>query len=462
MSRLVVVSNRVAKPDTVKGGAHGGLAVGVFAAMEESGGIWFGWNGRIENRPSTEVREESRGNIDFITVGLRQNEYKNFYLGYSNNVIWPLFHQRPDLMRYRNHYRAGYLGVNRKFANHLLHYLKPDDTIWIHDYQLIPMAKMLREAGVKSKIGFFLHTPFPAFDLLRALPYYDNMLDELLNYDLVGFHTPIDQFDYHQAIEHTFGGTITETNHITCHGHEQDTGVYPIGVDPEDIETAANKGVSTKEYLQLREELGDRKLIIGVDRLDYSKGIFHRFQAYDQLLKNNQDLHRKLVYMQVAPTSRGDVKAYEQLAKQVEQSAGHVNGTYADFDWTPLRYINRGFRRSTVIALYNMSHIGFVTPLRDGMNLVAKEYVAAQNPEDPGVLVLSKMAGAAYELDAALIVNPYDTEAVADTLAKAIRMPLDERIDRWKQMMAIIRKNDIVAWQRNFRQDLRHYPHKLF
>lgn len=458
MSRLVVVSNRVARPEALKGGAQGGLAVGVLAAMSEAGGLWFGWNGRIENRPTTDVREERKDNIDFVTIGLRQKEYQNFYAGFSNNVIWPLFHQRPDLMRYRNHYRAGYLGVNRKYANHLLAYLRPDDTIWIHDYQLIPMAKMLREAGVTCPIGFFLHTPFPAFDLLRALPCYEKMLEELLNYDLVGFHTGIDEHNYHEAIRVACQGNTVD-GHVTCGDHQQQTGVYPIGVAPDAIVESASRGQSTQEYKQLRKELGDRKLIIGVDRLDYSKGIFHRFQSYDLLLKNNPKLHRKLVYMQVAPTSRGDVKAYAQLAQQVEQSAGHVNGTYADFDWTPIRYINRGFRRKTIIALYNMSHIGFVTPLRDGMNLVAKEYVAAQNPEDPGVLVLSKMAGAAEELDGALIVNPYDIESVSEALAKAIQMPLEERIDRWKRMMEVLHRNDIDTWQRRFRQDLKAHPH---
>ncbi|MFM2484108.1 alpha,alpha-trehalose-phosphate synthase (UDP-forming) [Celerinatantimonas yamalensis] len=461
MSRLIVVSNRVARPDALSKGAQGGLAVGVLAAMAENGGLWFGWNGRIENRSTSEVREERRKNIDFVTVGLRQNEYNNFYRGYANSVLWPLFHQRPDLMNYRHHYRMGYLGVNRKYVDYLLPYLKKDDVIWIHDYQLIPMARMLREAGVKSPIGFFLHTPFPPLDLLRALPDHREVLNEMLHYDLLGFHTLTDERDFHESIRYSLNGDISPSGLIECQGHQVKTGVYPIGIETADIPNLVQSGKLSKEYQQLKKELSDRKLLIGVDRLDYSKGIFHRFQAYEQLLKHHGELHRNIVYMQVAPTSRGDVQAYGQLAQQIDQAAGHVNGTYADFDWTPLRYLNRGFRRNTVLALYNLSHVGFVTPLRDGMNLVAKEFVAAQDGEDPGVLVLSKMAGAAAELTSAVIVNPYDTEAVASSLAEAIQMPLDERIDRWQQMMVVLQRNDIHAWQHNFRADLIARPHKL-
>ncbi|MFM2482680.1 trehalose-6-phosphate synthase [Celerinatantimonas sp. YJH-8] len=461
MSRLIIVSNRVARPDALNKGSQGGLAVGVLAAMADSGGLWFGWNGRIENRPVSEIREESRGNINFVTIGLRQNEYNNFYRGYANSVLWPLFHQRPDLMTYRHHYRMGYLGVNRKYVDHLLPYLKPDDTIWIHDYQLIPMAKMLREAGVSSPIGFFLHTPFPPLDLLRALPDHKDVLTELLNYDLVGFHTLTDERGFHEAIRYSMKGDISPSGLIDCQGHQLQTGVYPIGIETDDIPDLVKTGKHSKEYQQLKLELGDRKLLIGVDRLDYSKGLFHRFKSYEQLLKNYSDFHRRVVYMQVAPTSRGDVKAYGQLAQQIDQAAGHVNGTYADFDWTPLRYLNRGFRRNTILALYNLAHIGFVTPLRDGMNLVAKEFVAAQDPDNPGVLILSKMAGASAELKSAIIVNPYDTEAVANHLATAIQMPLDERKDRWEQMMETLRRNDIQAWQRNFRRDLVPRPHAI-
>ncbi len=461
MSRLVVVSNRVARPDTLNSGAQGGLAVGVLAAMAESGGLWFGWNGRIENRPTAEVRSEKRNNIDFVTIGLRQNEYNNFYLGYANSVIWPLFHQRPDLMSYRHHHRMGYLGVNRKFVNQLLPYLQPDDTIWIHDYQLIPMAKMLRQAGVTSPIGFFLHTPFPSYDLLRALPDYQEMLDELLHYDLTGFHTKIDEHNFHESIRYGLGGEIALGGMVHCREHQLQTGVFPIGIEVDEMAELMQRGKQSQEYRQLKQELGDRKLLIGVDRLDYSKGIYRRIQSYEQLLKQHSDLHRKVVYMQVAPTSRGDVKAYFELAQRIDQAAGHVNGSYADFDWTPLRYINRGFRRRTILALYNLSHVGFVTPLRDGMNLVAKEYVASQDPEDPGVLVLSQTAGAAAELTDAVIVNPYDTENVAKQLARAIQMPRDERIDRWHKMMDVLRRNDIHAWQQNFRAALKTQRHPL-
>lgn len=461
MSRLVVVSNRVARPDSISKGNQGGLAVGVLAAMAESGGLWFGWNGRIENRAMNEVRQERKQNIDFITIALRKNEYDNFYRGYSNSVLWPLLHQRPDLMNYHNHYRMGYLGVNKKYVDYLLPYLHPDDTIWIHDYQLIPMAKMLREAGVESAIGFFLHTPFPPLDSLRTLPRHKELLLELLHYDLVGFHTLMDQRDFHEAIRYSLSGNVTHTGLIICQGHELLTGVYPIGIETDEIANKVQRGFHSKEYQQLKSELGLRQLIIGVDRLDYSKGLFHRFQSYEQLLKIHHEFHRKTVYMQIAPKSRSDVKAYGKLTQQVEQTVGHINGTYADFDWTPLRYLNQGFRRNTICALYNLAHIGFVTPLRDGMNLVAKEYIAAQDPSDPGVLILSKMAGAAAELDAAVIVNPYDTESVAIQLAKALTMPLEERKKRWEQLFSVLKHNDIHHWQKTFLSDLKSRVHPI-
>ncbi|CAG9001228.1 MAG: Trehalose-6-phosphate synthase [Candidatus Celerinatantimonas neptuna] len=461
MSRLVVVSNRVARPDSINKGNQGGLAVGVLAAMAESGGLWFGWNGRIENRAINEVRQDKKGNIDFITIGLRKNEYDNFYRGYSNSVLWPLLHQRPDLMNYHNHYRLGYLGVNKKYVDHLLPFLYPDDTIWIHDYQLIPMAKLLREAGVESPIGFFLHTPFPPLDSLRALPGHKELLHELLHYDLVGFHTLMDQRDFLEAIRYSLHGKITRSNLVICQGHQLLTGVYPIGIETDEVPQKVKRGIRSKEYQQLKSELGLRKLIIGVDRLDYSKGLFHRFQSYEQLLKTHQEFHRKTVYMQIAPKSRSDVKAYGQLAQQVEQTVGHINGTYADFDWTPLRYLNQGFRRNTIFALYNLAHIGFVTPLRDGMNLVAKEFIAAQDPNNPGVLVLSKMAGASAELDAAVIVNPYDTESVAHQLAMALNMPLEERQHRWNKLITTIKHNNIHHWQKSFRADLIAHVHPI-
>jgi len=454
MRRLVVISNRVAKTSGTNKGSEGGLAVGVMAAMQESGGLWFGWSGKVENRSSGVPQVDRNDNIDYVTIGLTQQEYNKYYKGFANSVLWPLFHQRPDLMSYTENDYLGYLQVNKKFADALLPMLREDDIIWIHDYHLIPLAEMLRKAGVKQYIGFFLHTPFPPLDLLRTIPGYRRILRALLHCDLAGFHTSTDLRGFYESLRFSLNASINADGHIECEDQKLLAKVYPIGIESDSLPEMADRGMQSQDFLQLLQSLSNRKLIVGVDRLDYSKGIYQRILAYEQLLRSRKDLHRKMVYLQVAPSSRGDVQAYGDLAKQIDRAAGHVIGTYADFDWMPLRYINRGFRRKTILAIYKLASVGFVTPLRDGMNLVAKEFVAAQEAENPGVLLLSKMAGAAAELEDAVIVNPYDTQDVANKLAMALEMPLDERIDRWKKMIAVLRENNIHAWHANFMRDL--------
>jgi trehalose 6-phosphate synthase len=454
MSRLIVVSNRVAKSDGANKGSEGGLAVGVMAAMEKDGGVWFGWTGKIDNRNEA-PKTETRGNIEYVTINLRQSEYNQYYKGYANSVLWPLFHQRPELMRYSDTDLSGYLQANQKFADELLKIIQPGDTIWIHDYHLIPLGKMLRDAGIKNPIGFFLHTPFPSLDLLRTVPGYHKILKGLMHYDLVGFQTQFDHMGFCMGIAQGLGGEILKNDKLRVGNLHCTARVYPISVETSALNGAAQGGMQTDEYRRLHSSLGDRSLIIGVDRLDYSKGLVQRFQAYDKLLGHYQEFMRKVVYLQISPTSRGDVQAYGDLAKRIDREAGHIIGTYADFDWMPLRYLNRGFRRRTILAMYNLARVGLVTPLKDGMNLVAKEYVAAQKPEDPGVLVLSELAGAADELDAAVVINPYDVSAITGGLAKALNMPLDERIDRWRKMMDVLEAHDIHAWQSQFLGDLK-------
>jgi trehalose 6-phosphate synthase len=454
LTRLVVVSNRVAKGGSGKGSA-GGLAVGVMAAMEEAGGLWFGWNGKIEKDTDQEPQVETYGNIDYVTLGIKQTEYNHYYKGFANSVLWPLFHQRPDLMNYRASDLTGYMSVNQRFAKTLLRYLRPDDVIWIHDYHLIPLGQMLRDAGVKSPIGYFLHTPFPPLDLLRTVPNHKQILHALMAYDLVGFQTETDHRSFIESIIFSLNGAIHEDSMVAVGNAATYARTYPIGIETESIPDFMRRGQKTTDFQKMRDSLAGRKLLIGVDRLDYSKGLVQRFQAYERLLRNYPQHQRDVVYLQIAPISRGDVKAYGDLAEQLDREAGHIIGTYADFDWMPLRYLNRGFRRATILAMYNLADIGFIAPLRDGMNLVAKEYVAAQDPEDPGVLVLSKMAGASAELDSAVIVNPYDQESVTNTLASALSMPLDERKDRWQQMIRVLRKNNIHNWHSRFLTDLK-------
>lgn len=453
MSRLVVVSNRVAKSDGANKGSEGGLAVGVMAAMEKAGGVWFGWNGKVDNR-SREIKREHRGKIEYVTVSLKQAEYNQYYKGFANSVLWPLFHQRPELMRYSDKDLAGYLQVNSKFADDLLTLIQPSDTIWIHDYHLIPLGKILRERGIKNPIGFFLHTPFPSLDLLRTVPGYQDILKYMMHYNLVGFQTDFDLLGFCMGVAQGLGGEILKDNKLRFANLHCYARVYPISVETGALAGIATAGTNTDDFKRLNKSLAGRKLIIGVDRLDYSKGLEQRFKAYERLLAHYNQFIREVVYLQISPTSRGDVQAYGDLAKRIDREAGHIIGTYADFDWMPLRYINRGYRRHTILAMYSLANVGLVTPLRDGMNLVAKEYVAAQPVEDPGVLVLSELAGAAAELDAALIVNPYDVEGMGAALAQALNMPLDERQDRWRKMMDVLEHQDIQRWQSTFLHDL--------
>lgn len=454
MSKLVVVSNRVAVADGASKGSQGGLAVGVLAALAKSGGLWFGWSGKVESRDQDSPHMERHGNIDYATVNLKPAEYTNYYKGFANSVLWPLFHQRPDLMAYDANDRDGYYQVNEKFARHLMPLLEPDDVVWIHDYHLIPLGQILRDAGVKCRLGFFLHTPFPPLDLLRTVPGYHHILTDLMAYDLVGFQTLADYRGFFIGISYGLDGEILP-DHRFRHGEQVCTAkVYPISIEADALREVGMTGEKSDEFTRLQRNLASRQLIIGVDRLDYSKGLVHRFQAYERLLKTHPEFLRKVVYQQIAPTSRGDVQAYSELAKRIDREAGHIIGAYADFDWVPLRYINRGYRRNVILAMYNLASVGFVTPLRDGMNLVAKEYVAAQDPDNPGVLVLSQMAGAADELTSAVLVNPYDIEGTARGLAEALIMPLDERIDRWRQMMDVLEGYNIHTWQANFLEDL--------
>jgi trehalose 6-phosphate synthase len=452
MSRLVVVSNRVAP---IKEGkvAAGGLAVGVYDALRESGGMWFGWNGETVSNPMLVC--ETHGNITYATLGLTKRDYDCYYRGFSNATLWPTFHYRVDLSRFRRKEYEGYRRVNRMLAEQLKPLLQPDDVIWVHDYHLIPFADELRQLGVRNRVGFFLHIPFPAPETLTSIPPHNELFKTMCAYDLVGFQTEVDRQAFEDYITREVRGVIGKDGMMTAYGHNFRAEVYPIGIMPDEIqEQAANyKG---RRHITAKGPSGEpRRTIISVDRLDYSKGLVERFEAYEQLLDNFPEHHREVEFVQIAPTSRSDVKTYQRIRQQLETQAGHINGRYADLDWMPVHYLNKSHDRKVLMGLFRGAAVGLVTPLRDGMNLVAKEYVASQNPDNPGVLVLSRFAGAARELSSALIVNPYDRVGMAEALDRALRMPLAERKERWENMMRVLRKQDLAAWRDNFVRDLR-------
>ena len=457
MKRLVVVSNRVAP---VKRGESsvGGLAVAILAALKETGGMWFGWSGEVMASPSHEPNVFPVGRLTYATVDLTRQDYEEYYNGYANSALWPLFHYRLDLATFSRRHFDGYLRVNALFARTLAPLLKGDDIVWVHDYHLIPMGEELRRAGLKNQVGFFLHTPFPAMEVLLALPEHEWLVRALCAYDLVGFQTENDLRAFRDYITIEAGGEAHPDGTIRAFGRTLRAKVFGIGIDTDAIAKDAATAENAMTTQRLRESLGDRNLIIGVDRLDYSKGLVQRFLAFDRLLENFPGNRTRVTLLQIAPPSRSDVPEYLDIRRALEATAGKINGRFAEFDWVPIRYLNKSFKQSTLGGFFRISRIGLVTPLRDGMNLVAKEYVAAQNGDDPGVLVLSRFAGAAREMQAALVVNPFDIDGVAEALEKGLTMPREERHERWSEMMEVLRRNDISVWRNNFLHELAASP----
>ena len=453
MSRLVIVSNRVASAAEGKSSA-GGLAVGVLDALKRQDGLWFGWNGKIEGTPDAEVAFHRIGRIDCATTGLSRSEYDLYYRGFANGTLWPTFHYRIDLSRYDAREYAGYLAVNERLAGLLKELVGEDDRLWVHDYHLIPFARACRRLGLRNRIGFFLHTPFPAEGILRTVPPHRDLAGALCEYDLVGFQTRGDAQAFLDYAQRRLGLAL-ESDTLRAPSGPVRVGHYPIGILPDDIQSKSKARSRSKLVATLKQGLQERKLIISVDRLDYSKGMVERFNAFERLLESRPAHRGQVSFLQIAPPSRSDVEGYRHIRRQLETTAGHINGRWTELSWTPIRYMNRAYERAALLSFFRASQVGFVTPLRDGMNLVAKEYVAAQDPEDPGVLVLSEFAGAADELaDGAIIVNPYDIETMAGALDLALGMPLEERLERHGHMMQRLKDHDIKQWRDHFLADL--------
>ncbi|GLU35368.1 alpha,alpha-trehalose-phosphate synthase (UDP-forming) [Trinickia caryophylli] len=453
MSRLIVVSNRVA-PTQEGRPAAGGLAIGVLDALRETGGLWFGWSGEIVNQ-SEAPSVDRQGNVTYVTVGLTRRDYDQYYRGFSNATLWPAFHYRTDLARYDRQEYAGYLRVNASFAKQLKTFIEPGDIIWVHDYHLLPFARALRDLGVTNPIGFFLHIPFPVAEMLRTVPPHDDLVRSMCSYDVVGFQTQADRQAFVDYIERGGFGTTSDEGVMHAFGRMLKVGAYPIGIYPDAVAKAAEQYGDRKPVLALRDAMRERRLIMSVDRLDYSKGLVERFDAFERFLADAPQWHGKVSLVQIAPPTRSDVQTYQRIRQTLEGEAGRVNGRFAQLDWTPIQYLNRKYERNLLMALFRLAHVGFVTPLRDGMNLVAKEYVASQNPDDPGVLVLSQFAGAADEMPGALIVDPFDVAQMAEALGRALAMPLAERRARYADMMARLQANDLSAWRDAFITDLR-------
>jgi trehalose 6-phosphate synthase len=454
MSRLIVVSNRVTV-STGDGASQGGLAMGLGAALRKYSGLWFGWSGETTQHFTGQTRTVDVEGVPVVTVDLEEQDVQEYYNGYANKTIWPLFHYRIDLTAYDRTFGQGYERVNRRFAETLKPLLQPDDLIWVHDYHLIPLGRELRRLGVDNPIGFFLHIPWPARQLMTTLPFHSRLVESLFDYDLVGFQTE----DWLQAFKDyvldEVGGLELPGGRMSAFGQTVRAGAFPIGIDVEEFDKILKSPNAAHAYDLMAANSVFKSLIVGVDRLDYSKGLEDRLLGYEQLLLDHPEYLRKTLFLQIAPPTREEVDTYQEIRSRLEFQCGRINGEFADTDWAPIRYVHKSYRRDELAGIYRAARIGLVTPLRDGMNLVAKEYVAAQNPKDPGVLILSSFAGAAAQMKQAIIVNPFSREEMADALHKALSMELPERIRRWEALIDGVRRDDITAWRDNFVKVLR-------
>lgn len=450
--RLVVVSNRLGNIRDMS--QAGGLAVGVADALAQRGGLWLGASDEYYDSAAGDeplIRVERLGKIEMAALALPREEYSLYYNGYANSTLWPLFHYRLDLVKHQREFLQAYRQINARFAKALAGLLSGNnDLIWIHDYHLIPLAAELRRLGVGNRIGFFLHISFPPPDLFVATPDHEELIDDLLQYDVVGLQTETDLANFRRSVETTNSISFDIKGATEAKGRAVLSRSFPIGIDVDSFARMANDAAEDVQIDSMRRQILGLKQIIGVDRLDYSKGLPGRMQAFARLLERHPEHERAATYLQIASPTREEVSAYAEIRSQLEATAGSINGKYADLAWTPIRYIHRAVPRSRLAGLLRASQVGLVAPLRDGMNLVAKEYIAAQDPGDPGVLVLSRFAGAAEELAESLIVNPYAVDEVADAIAKALKMPLEERTARHGALLKRISRNDAAEWRRSF------------
>ncbi|MBL8905143.1 MAG: alpha,alpha-trehalose-phosphate synthase (UDP-forming) [Rhizobiales bacterium] len=452
MARLVIVSNRVPAYGD-RNQQSGGLAVALDEALKQET-LWFGWSGQIAAETGRMPALTQRRAVTLATIDLGAEDYRRFYVGFANSSLWPLFHSRLGLMEYSREDYQGYRAVNRQFAAALSPLLRPDDIVWIHDYHLIPLARELRELGHANRLGFFLHIPFPPASVFDALPCARALICDLAACDLVGFQTEEDSDNFLSCAARLAGATLGAEGRFRLDEADSRSTAIPVGIDAGRFARQAERAANSENANRMRESLSGRRLIVGVDRLDYSKGLPNRFEAYSRLLEQYPEHRLKVSYLQVTPRSRRDVGEYQVLKRNLDRQAGKINGKFAEFDWVPLRYMTRGLPRATLAGFYRTASVGLVTPLRDGMNLVAKEYVAAQDPQDPGVLVLSRFAGAAAHMKEAIVVNPYDPDEVAEAINDALRMPGDERRARWQALYATVNRDSAAAWCRRFLEEL--------
>ena len=443
--RLVIVSNRVplaARPthdDALE------RASGLVGATPEQV-LWFGWSGRLSGDAKPHVMPSSplRDAVTFVGVDLGDAEYEGYLNGFSNSTLWPLFHDMPDRIRFHAEDLAFYRAVNAQFGAGLAPLLRPDDRIWVHDYHLIPLAGLLREAGVANPIGLFLHVPFPSPVGLLAWPWHTKLASDFAAYDLVGFQTRRDERNF-DAFMRTAATRLASAGRRTPR-----TGVFPTGLHTRAHLTSSGSDETAARVHRLGQALGGRPLIISADRLDYTKGLIERLRAYERLLDEAHEYRGATTLVQVTAPSRPLVPGYIELRMEQQAAVERINGRHLTRGWMPVLDIYAKLPQPSLAALFRLGRVGLATPLRDGVNMSAKEYVAAQDPRDPGALILSRFAGAADMLGEAILVDPVDLAGMTRALRTALRMPLDERQDRWRRMIVKLLHHDAVEWHQNY------------
>ncbi|MBV9835246.1 MAG: alpha,alpha-trehalose-phosphate synthase (UDP-forming) [Alphaproteobacteria bacterium] len=448
--RLIVVSNRVPSPRGGDKATAGGLAVALKDLLQERGGVWFGWSGGVAEDADSRLRTTIDGRIEYQQVDLTPIDRQEYYLGFANRVLWPAMHYRLGLTEFSRNDYAGYLRVNRKLAEALVPLLRDDDVIWVHDYHLLPFASILRELGVRNRIGYFHHIPWPPIEVFGAVPASLQLLRGMAAYDLIGVQTATDAGNLVRSLVEQTRATHARAGRLRFDGRHIQVQAFPIGIDTRAFRRFAERDTSLPLVQRTAQSLGNRKLVIGIDRLDYSKGIVERIDAFEQFLLAYPQQRDQATLLQITPPSRAEVPEYDALSRQIDQSIGRINGQHGSLDWVPIRFVKRAFSRQVLAGLCRHASVGLVTPMRDGMNLVAKEFVAAQDPANPGVLVLSRFAGAARQMSDALIVNPFDKTEVAEAIHAALAMPLDERQERHARLMADLEARDVDWWAETY------------
>ncbi|MGB3774396.1 MAG: bifunctional alpha,alpha-trehalose-phosphate synthase (UDP-forming)/trehalose-phosphatase, partial [Leeuwenhoekiella sp.] len=466
MSKTIIISNRLPLQLQIDNNSLqaipsvGGLATGMKSVHRDGNGVWVGWPGLTEEEIPEGMEkevEEACKKEQCVPVNLNQEDIDGFYYGFSNRTIWPLFHYFMEYAEFEKEYWSSYKKVNEKFAEVVLEQLEDGDTIWVHDYQLMLLPQLIKKQRPEIRIGFFLHIPFPSYEVFRTLPWRKEILKGLLGSDLIGFHT----YDYERHFLSSVSRILRHDvnfNEIMLSDRLVTVNSYPMGIDYSKFEDAAlaNKEQNAKEQSELQRRLDmhldatpEAKMILSIDRLDYTKGIANRIRAYEYFLENYPQYLEKVRLVMLAVPSRSNVPQYQKLKKEVDELVGRINGKFSTVSWTPIWYFYRSMPFDNLIDLYTSCDIALLTPIRDGMNLVAKEYIATRT-DKTGVLILSEMTGAAQELNEALLINPNNFEEIAETLKEAIEMPEEEQIQRNSQMQKRLKRYNVEKWSSEF------------